>query len=129
MRLVREERWRGHRRFAGVLAVSATLVAGPASLAGAQQPAVQGQPAQQPQYLTPEQQAEIQKMPAIDESRRVQTADIEALLAKGDVVFLDVREPKEIEDLGTLEGYINIPVTELEKRLNELPKDKAVLTA
>ena len=43
--------------------------------------------------------------------------------------FLDVREPKEIEELGTLEGYYNIPIGDLEKRLGELPKDKLILTA
>jgi hypothetical protein len=31
--------------------------------------------------------------------------------------------------MGTREGYINIPLRELEKRLGELPKDKAILTA
>ncbi len=40
------------------------------------------------------------------------------VLAAGNVVLLDVREPKEIEDLGTIEGAINIPLNELEKRLN-----------
>ncbi len=43
--------------------------------------------------------------------------------------FLDVREPKEIEELGTLEGYHNIPGGELEKRLGELPTDRLILTA
>jgi rhodanese-related sulfurtransferase len=52
-----------------------------------------------------------------------------ALLEKGEVFFLDVREPKELEDLGTLEGYVNIPLGQIEKRLNEIPKDKAVITA
>jgi hypothetical protein len=45
------------------------------------------------------------------------------------IVFLDVREPKELQELGTIEGYVNIPVTELEARLNELPKDKLIITA
>ena len=45
------------------------------------------------------------------------------------MILLDVREPKEIEELGGYEGAINIPVTELEKRLGELPKDKTILTA
>ena len=52
-----------------------------------------------------------------------------ALLEKGEVFFLDVREPKELEDLGTFEGYVNIPLGQLEKRLNEVPKDKAIITA
>ena len=55
--------------------------------------------------------------------------DVMALLEKGEVFFLDVREPKELEELGTLEGYVNIPLGEIEKRLKEIPKDKAIITA
>jgi rhodanese-related sulfurtransferase len=44
------------------------------------------------------------------------------------IFFLDVREPKEIEELGSVEGYVNIPLGELEKRLNEVPKDKLIIT-
>jgi rhodanese-related sulfurtransferase len=46
-----------------------------------------------------------------------------------DVLLLDVREPREIEELGAYEGYVNIPLSQLEKRLGELPRDKAILTA
>jgi rhodanese-related sulfurtransferase len=60
---------------------------------------------------------------------RVKPDDIDSLLADGKVVLLDVREPWELEEMGTREGYINIPLRELEKRLGELPKDKAILTA
>ena len=55
--------------------------------------------------------------------------DVMALLEKGEVFFLDVREPRELEELGTLEGYVNIPLAEIEKRLKEIPKDKAIITA
>ena len=68
-------------------------------------------------------------MPAAGEEKRVKAEDIDRLLADGRVVFLDVREPKEIEELGTLEGYVNIPLSQLEQRMHELPKDKAILTA
>lgn len=43
--------------------------------------------------------------------------------------LLDVREPKEIEELGTLKGYVNIPISQLESRLKEVPKDKVIVTA
>ena len=79
--------------------------------------------------LTPEQQQQIAKMPAMAEDRRVKAENIDAVMSKGDVVLLDVREPKEIEELGSYEGSINIPITQLEKRLGELPKDKTILTA
>ena len=55
--------------------------------------------------------------------------DVMALLEKGEVFFLDVREPKELEELGTLDGYVNIPLGQIEARLQEIPKDKAIITA
>jgi rhodanese-related sulfurtransferase len=55
--------------------------------------------------------------------------DVMTLLDKGEVFFLDVREPGELEELGTLEGYVNIPLGQIEKRLKEIPKDKAIITA
>ena len=63
------------------------------------------------------------------ETERVKAADIDDLLAEGKVFFLDVRNPLELEDSGTLEGYVNIPIDQLEGRLDELPKDRAILTA
>jgi predicted sulfurtransferase len=83
---------------------------------------------QQSSPPTPEQQ-QTSKMPAMAEERRVKTENIDSVMSKGDVIILDVREPNEIEELGGYEGAINIPITELEKRLGELPKDKTILTA
>ena len=101
-----------------VVAAAATLSAGQHQ-----------QPAQPTSPLTPEQQAIVAKMPTMPEDKRVKTEEIDSLMASAKVFFLDVREPKEIEQLGSYEGYVNIPVTELEKRLSELPKDKLILTA
>lgn len=84
---------------------------------------------QQRQPLTPEQQQQVSKMPTMSEDKRVKAEDIDSVMSKSNVVLLDVREPKEIEELGGFEGAINIPVTQLEKRLGELPKDKTILTA
>ncbi len=61
--------------------------------------------------------------------RRVEADEIDKYILEKKVFFLDVREPKEIEELGTIEGYYNIPLGQLEKRLGELPKDKLILTA
>jgi hypothetical protein len=61
--------------------------------------------------------------------RRVEADEIDKYILEKKVFFLDVREPKEIEELGTLEGYHNIPLGQLEKRLGELPKDRLILTA
>jgi rhodanese-related sulfurtransferase len=46
----------------------------------------------------------------------------------GKVFFLDVREPSEISSLGSVKGYVNIPMSQLEARLKEVPKDKVIVT-
>jgi rhodanese-related sulfurtransferase len=45
------------------------------------------------------------------------------------VFLLDVRDPRELAELGTLDGYVNIPAAQIEKRLSEIPRDKAIITA
>jgi hypothetical protein len=67
--------------------------------------------------------------PAPPKAPKMASDDVLALVEKGEVFFLDVREPKELEEFGTFEGYVNIPVGQLEKRLAEVPKDKAIITA
>jgi rhodanese-related sulfurtransferase len=62
-------------------------------------------------------------------AQKMASDDVMALLEKGEVFFLDVREPKELAELGTFEGYVNIPLGQIEKRLSEIPKDKAIITA
>lgn len=106
------------------LTIAALLFLTASSAAGQQPP---GTPTPSP--LTPEQQQQISKMPAMSENKRVKAEDIDSVMADGKMFFLDVREPKEIEELGSYEGFVNIPVTQLEKRLGELPKDKTILTA
>ncbi len=66
---------------------------------------------------------------APDPARRVDPANIDALIADGKTVVLDVREPNELEETGTVKGAIHIPLGQLEARLGELPKDKVILTA
>ena len=46
---------------------------------------------------------------------------------KEGVFFLDVRQPGEIEKNGSVKGYVNIPIDQLEKRLSEVPKDKLIV--
>ena len=46
----------------------------------------------------------------------------------GKVFFLDVREPEEIASLGSIKGYVNIPLSQIESRLKEIPKDKLIVT-
>lgn len=67
--------------------------------------------------------------PAEPKAQKMASDDVLALIEKNEVFFLDVREPKELEELGTLEGYVNIPLGQIEQRLGEIPKDKAIITA
>jgi len=62
-------------------------------------------------------------------SKEVDAAGLAKLLEQADKpVFLDVREPAEIAKLGSVRGYINIPLGQLESRWQELPKGKQVVT-
>lgn len=72
-----------------------------------------------------------QSAPKQSEVRKITDAEDLAQLLKNDknMFFLDVREPKEIEDLGSLKGYVNIPLGELEKRMKEVPKNRTIITA
>ena len=42
-------------------------------------------------------------------------------------ILLDVRNPNELQEMGYLDGAINIPVDELRHRMHELPKDKEIV--
>lgn len=74
----------------------------------------------------PETLATIKPM---SEDKRVKADAIDSVMKDGKVFFLDVREPKEIEEHGSFEGYVNIPMSQLESRLAELPRDRPILTA
>ena len=106
------------RTLTPALLFAAAGMAAPASLT-AQSPASSPSPAAPPAGARP----------ALDESKRVKATDIDAMLAKGDVVVLDVREDSELVETGTVKGAIHIPLGQLETRLGELPKDKVILTA
>ena len=55
--------------------------------------------------------------------------ELASALADEGIFLLDVREPSELEELGTVEGYVNIPIDQLADRLDELPRDQRILTA
>ena len=67
--------------------------------------------------------------PPAPSAPKMASDDVMVLLEKGQVFFLDVREPNELEELGTFDGYVNIPLGQIEKRIKEIPKDKAIITA
>lgn len=61
--------------------------------------------------------------------KELSSEELARLLEKpGNVYFLDVRERYEIEQLGSVKGYVNIPMSQLGARLSEIPKDKLIVT-
>lgn len=59
---------------------------------------------------------------------RVEAMDIDAVLSDG-ALLLDVRTAEELAEHGTLDGFVHIPVDELEARMGELPSGVPILTA
>ena len=70
-----------------------------------------------------------QPAPAAPRAPKMASDAVQALLERGEVFFLDVRDPRELAELGTFDGYVNIPFSQLEKRLDEIPTNKAIVTA
>jgi rhodanese-related sulfurtransferase len=66
---------------------------------------------------------------ALAQTKNLTPEELAKLLEQKDkVFFLDVRSPDEIEKLGSVKGYVNIPLDQLEARLKEVPKDKLIVT-
>ena len=62
--------------------------------------------------------------------KKLTDAELEKLLQDNkNLFFLDVRDPKEIQELGSIKGYVNIPLGQLESRLAEIPRNKLIVTA
>ena len=66
--------------------------------------------------------------PAPAEPEELDVEDVAARLDGGeDITLLDVRTSEELERDGAIEGYLHIPIDELETRLAEVPKDKPIV--
>ena len=63
-----------------------------------------------------------------DKPKQLTVDEVEKALEGKDVFLLDVREPKELDEFGSIKGYVNIPLGQLESRLQEVPKDKVIVT-
>lgn len=59
----------------------------------------------------------------------IPATDIDQVRSQRHPVVLDVRTAEEVRTLGALPDSIHIPVDELESRLEELPRDRVILTA
>lgn len=61
--------------------------------------------------------------------KKLEAEELAKLLEQpGKVFFLDVRSKDEIEKLGSVKGYVNIPLSDLPSRLSEIPKGKLIVT-
>jgi rhodanese-related sulfurtransferase len=55
-------------------------------------------------------------------------AEIDDLLSKPDqVLILDVRRPDEVKDIGGFPVYLSIQISDLEKSLAFIPKDRTII--
>ena len=66
--------------------------------------------------------------PAWAQPGMIPADQIESVRQEKRPFLLDVRNTDEIHNLGTLEEAYNIPLDQLEARLDELPKDRLILT-
>ena len=62
------------------------------------------------------------------ETMKIKTPDMLALVEDGKAIVVDIRFKEEFE-VWHMNFAINIPLNELPNRLNELPKDKLIITA
>jgi 3-mercaptopyruvate sulfurtransferase SseA len=62
-----------------------------------------------------------------DGARRITTSELEQMLKDGQAVVLDVRN-QEMYDVGHIPGSRLIPAEEIANHLNELPRDKMIVT-
>jgi rhodanese-related sulfurtransferase len=67
--------------------------------------------------------------PWIYKTKQLNRAEIDALLTKpAQLVVIDVRRPDELTAKGSFPVYLNIQVSDLEKSLDYIPKDRAIIT-
>ena len=62
------------------------------------------------------------------EEMKIKTPEMLALVEEGKAILVDIRFKEEFE-AWHMGASINIPLNELPKRINELPKDKLIITA
>lgn len=79
--------------------------------------------AQQPATST------VQPQPWIYKTKQLNRADIDQLLSRpGKVVVIDVRRPDEFISKGSFPVFLSVQVSDLEKSLDYIPKDRAIVT-
>lgn len=63
-----------------------------------------------------------------EDVKKLTPEELNSAVAAGKYTMLDVRERNELEEFGTVKGYLHIPLGQLEQRLGEIPKGKPVVT-
>ena len=62
-----------------------------------------------------------------DNSRRITTAELETLIREGKAYIVDVRNQDSF-DMGHIPGSRLIPASQIGEHVNELPRDKTIVT-
>ena len=73
------------------------------------------------------QKAVTSATPYPDGARRVTIDEMEALVKEGKAVIIDVRS-QDVYDVGHIPGAKLIPANDIVKHIDELPKDKLIIT-
>lgn len=61
-------------------------------------------------------------------AERIPITDLKKKLdAKKNLILVDVREPAEIKEGGAIPGAIHMPMAQIEKRINELPRNAEIV--
>ena len=60
-------------------------------------------------------------------SERMPIPEVQKKLKAGKLILVDVRDAAEIKESGAISGAIHIPLTEVKKRLGELPKNAEIV--
>lgn len=102
----------------GSAPAATTTNSGPTTAQTAKQPATQ--PAAQPA-------AQPATQPSAAEMRRITIQDTQAALAAGNALIVDVRDEGAYK-ASHIKGAKNIPLSQFEQRVGELPKDKLIIT-
>ena len=86
-------------------------------------PGCSSEPAEEPAA-----EAGHQEPAEVVEAKPFDPAALKGRIDGGENVYLlDVRRPEELVEHGAIEGYVNIPIDELESRVSEIPKDRKVV--
>ena len=64
---------------------------------------------------------------SLETARRITREDAIKMVAAGKAVYVDVR-PKDQFELGHIKGAVNLPLTDLSIKMEELPKNKFLIT-